>query len=199
MAALAAPENCNVYGFTTSKTQPSVKHHSTIDMNNIGTSTSLHNSYSSDNANNQDESSVLPSSDLKALLPKPASRPLKMDKFGRRIYRMEDDTTVRHTKETSVASGGTAPEKIVAGDRAVTSDSNGGGDSYTESPPNTTSSLSNLLTDSKQLAGDKSLQATFENVNDSSDLKSLLPTAKMRFMKLDKFGRRVQRMEDDGS
>ena len=169
---------------------------------NIGTSTSLHNSYSSDNTNNQDESSVLPSSDLKALLPKPASRPLKMDKFGRRIYRMEDDTTVRHTKGTSVASGGTA---------AVTSDADdnnndSGGDSYTASPntqdasPNTsTSSLSNLLTDSKQLAGDKSLHATFENVNDSSDLKSLLPTAKMRFMKLDKFGRRVQRMEDDGS
>jgi len=191
MAILAAPENCNVYGFTVITTQPSAKHHSTIDDMNIGTSTSLHNSYSSDNTNNQDESSVLPSSGLKALLPKPASRPLKMDKFGRRIYRMEDDTTVRHTKGTSVASGGTAaaaPEKIVAGDRssvaAVTSDS---------------SSLSNLLTDSKQLAGDKSLQATFENVNDSSDLKSLLPTAKMRFMKLDKFGRRVQRMEDDGS
>ncbi|KAK1748080.1 hypothetical protein QTG54_000019 [Skeletonema marinoi] len=208
MAILAAPENCNVYGFTVITTQPSAKHHSTIDDMNIDTSTSLHNSYSSDNTNNQDESSVLPSSGLKALLPKPASRPLKMDKFGRRIYRMEDDTTVRHTKGTSVASGGTAaaaPEKIVAGDRssvaAVTSDSdnNSGGDSYTASPTSTTTSLSNLLTDSKQLAGDKSLQATFENVNDSSDLKSLLPSAKMRFMKLDKFGRRVQRMEDDGS
>jgi len=189
LAILAAPENCNVYGFTVITTQPSAKHHSTIAMN-IGTPTSLHNSYSSDNTNNQDESSVLPSSGLKALLPKPASRPLKMDKFGRRIYRMEDDTTVRHTKGTSVASGGTA---------AVTSDAdnNIGGDSYTASPSAT--SLSNLLTDSKQLAGDKSLQATFENVNDSSDLKSLLPTAKMRFMKLDKFGRRVQRMEDDGS
>eukprot|EP00984_Skeletonema_dohrnii_P017995 scaffold8312_cov92-Skeletonema_dohrnii-CCMP3373.AAC.1 len=189
LAILASPENCNVYGFAT---QPSAKHHSTIDRN-IGTSTSLHNSYSSDNTNNQDESSVLPSSDLKALLPKPASRPLKMDKFGRRIYRMEDDTTVRHTKGTSVANGGTA---------AVTCDADGnnndsGGDSYTAS--SNTSSLSNLLTDSKQLAGDKSLHATFENVNDSSDLKSLLPTAKMRFMKLDKFGRRVQRMEDDGS
>jgi len=190
MAILAAPENCNVYGFTVITTQPSAKHHSTIDIN-IGTSTSLHNSYSSDNTNNQDESSVLPSSGLKALLPKPASRPLKMDKFGRRIYRMEDDTTVRHTKGTSVASGGTS---AVTGD----ADDNSGGDSYTASPPNT-SSLSNLLTDSKQLAGDKSLHATFENVNDSSDLKSLLPTAKMRFMKLDKFGRRVQRMEDDGS
>mmetsp|Transcript_23917 Transcript_23917/g.47472 ORF Transcript_23917/g.47472 Transcript_23917/m.47472 type:complete len:677 (-) Transcript_23917:924-2954(-) len=191
MAVLAAPENCNVYGFTVITTQPSAKHHSTIAMN-IGTSTSLHNSYSSDNTNNQDESSVLPSSGLKALLPKPASRPLKMDKFGRRIYRMEDDTTVRHTKGTSVASGGTS---------AVTSDAdnNIGGDSYTASPTSTTTSLSNLLTDSKQLAGDKSLQSTFENVNDSSDLKSLLPTAKMRFMKLDKFGRRVQRMEDDGS
>jgi len=191
MAILAAPENCNVYGFTVITTQPSAKHHSTIAMN-IGTSTSLHNSYSSDNTNNQDESSVLPSSGLKALLPKPASRPLKMDKFGRRIYRMEDDTTVRHTKGTSVASGGTS---------AVTSDAdnNIGGDSYTASPTSTTTSLSNLLTDSKQLAGDKSLQSTFENVNDSSDLKSLLPTAKMRFMKLDKFGRRVQRMEDDGS
>mmetsp|Transcript_23921 Transcript_23921/g.47479 ORF Transcript_23921/g.47479 Transcript_23921/m.47479 type:complete len:678 (-) Transcript_23921:924-2957(-) len=193
MAVLAAPENCNVYGFTVITTQPSAKHHSTIAMN-IGTSTSLHNSYSSDNTNNQDESSVLPSSGLKALLPKPASRPLKMDKFGRRIYRMEDDTTVRHTKGTSVASGGTAAVTSDADDNssvaAVTSDSDSGGDS---------SSLSNLLTDSKQLAGDKSLQSTFENVNDSSDLKSLLPTAKMRFMKLDKFGRRVQRMEDDGS
>eukprot|EP00985_Skeletonema_marinoi_P008253 scaffold3700_cov84-Skeletonema_marinoi.AAC.12 len=208
LAILAAPENCNVYGFTVITTQPSAKHHSTIFDRNIDTSTSLHNSYSSDNTNNQDESSVLPSSGLKALLPKPASRPLKMDKFGRRIYRMEDDTTVRHTKGTSVASGGTsaaAPEKIVAGDRssvaAVTSDADNssGGDSYTASPTSTTTSLSNLLTDSKQLAGDKSLHATFENVNDSSDLKSLLPTAKMRFMKLDKFGRRVQRMEDDGS
>jgi len=193
MAILAAPENCNVYGFTVITTQPSAKHHSTIAMN-IGTSTSLHNSYSSDNTNNQDESSVLPSSGLKALLPKPASRPLKMDKFGRRIYRMEDDTTVRHTKGTSVASGGTS---AVTGD----ADNNSGGDSYTASPTSSLSntSLSNLLTDSKQLAGDKSLHATFENVNDSSDLKSLLPTAKMRFMKLDKFGRRVQRMEDDGS
>jgi len=32
-----------------------------------------------------------------------------------------------------------------------------------------------------------------------ADLKALLPTTKMRFMKLDKFGRRVQRMEDDGT
>ena len=42
--------------------------------------------------------------------------------------------------------------------------------------------------------------ATIKNKSSSSsDLKSLLPTAKMRFMKLDYFGRRVQRMEDDGT
>jgi len=35
--------------------------------------------------------------------------------------------------------------------------------------------------------------------NKSADLKDLLPQQKTRFMKLDKFGQRVQRMEDDGT
>ncbi|KAL7490381.1 hypothetical protein ACHAWT_005487 [Skeletonema menzelii] len=237
LLSLAAVKNC--HGFTTTLTSPYIQS-PTFHQQNSNNKLSLsnnnnnNNSYSSDNTNKDDEitpqqqqqSSLSPlSSDLRALLPKPASRPLKMDKFGRRIYRMEDDTTVRHTKGDYSSNNntnnneeeeeGSAPEKIVAGDRAppttttvstttTTSSSNNGNNSSSNSN-SSSSSLSNLLTDTKQLAGDKSLQ-TFENVvhhhqqqSSSSDLKKLLPTAKMRFMKLDKFGRRVQRMEDDGT
>ncbi|KAL7438803.1 hypothetical protein ACHAXM_006387 [Skeletonema potamos] len=183
---LASQNNYVCTGFTTPPAIISVvsrRHHQrTINSKKAASLYSSNNkdSYSSDNTDEDEEQR--PSSDLRALLPKPASRPLKMDKFGRRIYRMEDDTTVRHTKGTSVATGGdddtgTTNEKIIAGDRA----------------------LSSLLADSKQIAGDKSRKSTFENISTSSDLTALLPTAKMRFMKLDKFGRRVQRMEDDGT
>jgi len=41
--------------------------------------------------------------------------------------------------------------------------------------------------------------AIVDEAGHSVDLKGLLPKQNMRFMKLDKFGRRVQRMEDDGT
>jgi hypothetical protein len=187
----------------------------------------------------QQEQQQAASSDLKALLPKPAIRPLQLDKFGRRIYRMDDDTTVHHTKGNNNSSGGgVGNEKSIGGDRASTDYASSSSDSSSSATPrfgmgtepksltrqnnpppeqmrydpvhdaNFVNNggggggggvpLSELLTDSKQLAGDKSKE-TFDAVSSSTDLKSLLPKQKMRFMKLDKFGRRVQRMEDDGT
>lgn len=112
---------------------------------------------------------------LKSLLPTPASRPLKMDKFGRRVFRMEDDTTVKLTK----GSGDASPEE-------------------TKNNSGTSPILSSLTEDSKEISGNLAAETSFQ-VEKSSDLKSLLPKQKMTWMTLDKFGRRVQRMQDDGT
>ena len=179
---------------------------------------------------------VSSSTDLKSLLPKQKMRFMKLDKFGRRVQRMEDDGTVSYTKSRVVDdnNNGVAGEESGADGEGGVSNGGGGGEKVgairgvksasdtgvftsgseveqpqptfkTYVPPNDTKekedvgqSLSKLLTDSKQLAGDKSKE-TFDQVSSSTDLKALLPTQKMRFMKLDKFGRRVQRMEDDGT
>ena len=114
------------------------------------------------------------SSDLRVLLPKPSSRPLKLDKFGRRIYNMQDDNTIKLTK--GEGSPGTST-------------------SSTE-PTKNSPELSTLLQSSKEIASLES-SANFRSISTSSDLKALLPKREMKWRTLDKFGRRVQIMEDE--
>jgi hypothetical protein len=140
------------------------------------------------------------SSDLRALLPKPSSRPLKLDKFGRRgellvritpvgfailtiaficmhlVYRMEDDNTIKLTK------GEGAAESPNSSKRGSTSSS---------------PELSTLFESSKEIASLES-SANFRSISTSSDLKALLPQREMKWRTLDKYGRRVQKMEDEG-
>jgi hypothetical protein len=112
------------------------------------------------------------SSDLKALLPKPSSRPLKLDKFGRRVYKMEDDNTIRLTK-----GGGSPTNREISSGRS--------------SPE-----LSTLFQSSKEIASLES-SANFRSISTSSDLKALLPQREMKWRTLDKYGRRVQKLEDE--
>eukprot|EP00804_Cyclotella_cryptica_P002969 CCRYP_005988-RB/>CCRYP_005988-RB protein AED:0.42 eAED:0.45 QI:0/0/0/1/0/0/2/0/514 len=136
---------------------------------------------SSTTSDNDQTQPSQPTSDLKALLPKPASRPLKMDKFGRRIYRMEDDNTIKLTK----GSGKSSDQDIVT-------------TTTTDQRSDLSPALSTLFQNSKEMASYAS-SANFRQIEQSSDLKALLPQRKMSWMTLDKFGRRLQRMEDDGT
>jgi len=163
-------------------------------------------------------------SDLKALLPTPKKRTLKLDKFGRRVHDLTDDGTTNYARERGVgkpaveASAAEVAAALAAEDPAPAYDpapmvsdadatlaqlaSLGGGGEDDEAPG--VASLPKILNEdakksAKELAADASSGDFSRPVGASADLKALLPTQKMRFMKLDKFGRRIQRMEDDGT
>ena len=66
-------------------------------------------------------------SDLKALLPRQNTRFLKLDKFGRRIQKMQDDGTVNVTKElTSTTTYATTRSEIEWGNPTTTGNTNYG-------------------------------------------------------------------------
>lgn len=129
----------------------------------------------SSSANFRDVSS---SSDLKNLLPKRKMEWMTLDKFGRRVQRMEDDGTVNMKKEPTTRSESDVEMSAEQG----------------TAPP-----LNKLLQNSKELSGYEASERNFREINQSADLKALLPKRKMTWMKLDKLGRRVERMEDDGT
>jgi hypothetical protein len=156
------------------------------------------------------------SSDLKSLLPTAKMRFMKLDYFGRRVQRMEDDGTVKHTKSrfmdydydsSDAAAAGEEFRGVKGGDKIIfTSGSDvqqpsTDFDKYNFQGIVYGQSLTKLIIDDDSSSPSSDLEkdaATSTGVY-GADLKALLPKQKMRFMKLDKFGRRVQRMEDDGT
>jgi len=138
-------------------------------------------------------------SDLKALLPTPSKQTLQLDKFGRRIHDFSTDGVARYAKgkekpSSSSASTGSTDGSIKGGAVSGSAAPAGGVDGGDGEGGSATRPKSD-----KEYAADASSADFSQAVKYSSDLKALLPTQKMRFMKLDKFGRRVQRMEDDGT
>jgi len=147
---------------------------------------------------------VKSSTDLKALLPTQKMRFMKLDKFGRRVQRMEDDGTVNMKKEPTLeeTSSEAAPTATNDDDSNVEEPIV----DNIEPPPIKASSarspsLAQILGKGADALGVEQARndAILGEGNRSVDLKELLPKQKMRFMKLDKFGRRVERMEDDGT
>lgn len=65
-------------------------------------------------------------SDLKALLPRQNTRFLKLDKFGRRIQKMQDDGTVNVTKEPTTTNPATTRSEIEWGSPTTTENTNYG-------------------------------------------------------------------------
>ena len=125
--------------------------------------------------------SISTSSDLKALLPQREMKWRTLDKYGRRVQKMKDD----------------GADNFVA--TRSESDVNTESDVKTESDTSTSPPLSELLQATKEISGYEEAEKNFREFNGSSDLKALLPKRKMTWMKLDKLGRRVERMEDDGT
>ena len=125
---------------------------------------------------------------------------------------MEDDGTVSYSRSSSSSSSGS----ISANDGLKTAiqgeDETNAFSSDSEVVPNqqqqqefqftnnnnSGQSLSKLI-QAPETTPDLQKDASTSTGIHGTDLKALLPTTKMRFMKLDKFGRRVQRMEDDGT
>lgn len=162
----------------------------------------------------------------------------KLDKFGRRIQKMEDDGTVNMMKEpTAVPASAMQEQSSVyrgtregfGSDGAVTPDEGAGNEDGDRSPAGApkSPSLAKLLGKEDGGGSDSTAMTRREDIGGgggrSVDLKELLPKQKMRFLKLDvsyyrfsflspehchiynivpplqKFGRRVQMMEDDGT
>ena len=124
--------------------------------------------------------SISTSSDLKALLPRREMKWRTLDKYGRRVQKMKED--------------GADIAVTTKSESDVNTESNSRTESDRTSPP-----LSELLQDTKEISGYEEAEKNFREFNRSSDLKALLPKRKMTWMKLDKLGRRVERMEDDGT
>lgn len=109
---------------------------------------------------------------------------MTLDKFGRRLQRMEDDGTVNVKKEPVTRS----ESDVEMGDD----------DGLERSSPSLSSRLRREETSGRSSMGLE--RGGFGGAEKrSSDLKALLPQRKMTWMKLDKLGRRVERMEDDGT
>lgn len=125
------------------------------------------------------------SANLKELLPGQKLTFMKSDKFGRRIQRMEDDGTVNMKKEPTEHRPQQQQQQVASSSQS------------SESQPATTQANSPSLA---SYFGKKDQESDDRMpFSSGADLKDLLPKQNMRFLKLDKFGRRVQRMEDDGT
>lgn len=99
-------------------------------------------------------------SNLKALLPTPKKHTLKLDKFGRRVHDLTNDGTAKFSRELR----GVSPEEYY---------------NNVVDP-----SQSAVLKSEKELAAIASSADFSAGVSSSADLKALLPTQKMRFMKV---------------
>ena len=118
--------------------------------------------------------SISTSTDLKALLPQREMKWRTLDKYGRRVQKIEEDG-IESIKEVGSSYH-------VSGSTTDTAASKVGS---TSSSPE----LSTLFQSSKEIASLES-SANFRSISTSSDLKALLPTRKIEWTKLDKFGRR---------
>lgn len=119
--------------------------------------------------------SISTSTDLKALLPQREMKWRTLDKYGRRVQKMEDERA----------------DSIKAVTRSESDVNIDGGVEATEAREGTAPPLSELLQTTKEISGYEEAERSFREFKGSSDLKALLPTRKMTWMKLDKFGRRV--------
>ena len=121
--------------------------------------------------------SISTSTDLKALLPQREMKWRTLDKYGRRVQKIEEDG-IESIKEVD----STCNTDHVSGSTTDTAASKVGS---TSSSPE----LSTLFQSSKEIASLES-SANFRSISTSSDLKALLPTRKIEWTTLDKFGRR---------
>lgn len=121
--------------------------------------------------------SISTSTDLKALLPQREMKWRTLDKYGRRVQKIEEDGI-----ESIEEVGSSCNNDDMTGSTTDTAASKVGS---TSSSPE----LSTLFQSSKEIASLES-SANFRSISTSSDLKALLPTRKIEWKRLDKFGRR---------
>lgn len=174
-----------------------------------------------------DTSTTLLSSDLKSLLPTPKKRTLILDKFGRRVHDLTDDGTAKYDRMDGCdlkSDKERAEDASIADFREPLSPTTASavlktllpkGKSHsrgtkvgiaTGKPVPSLAQILNTLNDGTTLKSEKAIaadasSAVFQSSRGAggSNLKALLPRRNKRFLKLDNFGQRVQRMEDDGT